>query len=193
MKFELFYPVRPFFVFQGFGQCHPAVCDIYRKQLGLAGHNGLDVRASHGQIVRAAHDGIVTFAGEDGSAGYGVVIRTHDKREYNGGEVHMKSIYWHLKKDGIFVYAGQSVKVGDIIALADNTGLSTGDHLHFGLKPLAQGEADWQWYNVEQNNGYGGAIDPAPYFTGMYADDYASILSKIHSIALQLQALFSRK
>jgi hypothetical protein len=49
---------------------------------------------------------------------------------------------------------------------ADNAGFSTGDHLHFGLKPeFVQEEQPWTRYNVEQDNGYMGAISPAPYFS----------------------------
>ena len=177
MKLQLYYPVLPWTTFQGFGECHPSVCDIYKNQLGLLGHNGIDARAVHGQVVRAAHDGEVTFAGEDGSAGLGVVIRTTEKLEYGNETAYYKTIYWHLKKGSIKVTPGQRVKVGDVIAEADNTGLSTGDHLHFGLKPVYQGEKPWEWWNSEQNNGYKGAIDPAPFLIGKYAED-AYILPK---------------
>lgn len=74
-----------------------------------------------------------------------------------------KTIFWHLKKGTLKVTASQKVKTGDLIAEADNTGMSTGSHLHFGLKPVYQGENAWDWTNADQNNGYKGAIDPAPY------------------------------
>lgn len=147
--FRLYYPVKPWRVTQRFGECHPSVCDVY-KGLGLKGHNGLDVVAPTGTIVRAAHDGIVTFAGEDGSAGYGVVIRTDTEYEYKGSPSYFKSIYWHLLPSGVQVKAGQQVHTGDVIALSDNTGMSTGAHLHFGLKPVYKGEKEWEWSNVEK-------------------------------------------
>lgn len=183
MKLKLFYPTKQWSVFQKFGECHPSVCAIYRG-LGLNGHNGIDAFAKHGQIVRAAHDGTVTFAGEDDSAGYGVVVRTNEKFEYNTTTAYYKTIYWHLQKDGIQVKAGQKVKTGDVLGLADNTGLSTGDHLHFGLKPVYKGETDWQWTNAEQNNGYKGAIDPEPFFTGTHAEDAYIIPKASDQIAL---------
>lgn len=168
-KLKLYYPVKPYVLNQGFGLCLATVCDFY-KSLGLKGHNGEDMYAPDGTIVRASHDGVVTFAGEDGAGGLGVVIRTHNKFAYGQTEAYYKTIYWHLKKDSIVVKVGQSVVVGDVVGLADNTGVSSGSHLHFGLKPVYQGEAEWQWWNAEQENGYKGSIDPSPFWTGEHAE-----------------------
>lgn len=163
---KLYYPCRPFSLNQGFGEN----ANGFYKELGMLGHNGWDLYAPDSTIVRAAHDGIVTFCGHDGSGGLGIVIRTKEPFVYRDGSAYYKTIYWHLKEGSIRVKPDQEVVAGTIIALSDNTGMSTGSHLHFGLKPMAQGEQAWQWYNLEQDNGYQGAIDPLPYFTGEYAD-----------------------
>lgn len=149
-----------------------------------------DLYTVRGQYVRAAHDGIVTFVGSDSKGGWGVEIRTKDPRDYNGKEVYFRTIYWHLIPN-IPVRAGQEVKVGDIIGYADSTGFSTGDHLHFALKPIIVKENE-MWYNVEQDNGYFGAIDPMPYLVGMFAEDYASISNKIKEIADKISELFKK-
>lgn len=188
-KFEIHYPCKPYKVFQKFGECHPSVCHIYKKQLGLDGHNGEDVRAATGTVLRAAHDGVVTFAGEDGSAGYGVVIRTDKQFEYKGKPTYFKSLYWHLLPTGIKVRAGQKVSVGDVIALSDNTGMSTGPHLHFGIKPVYKGEQDWSWWNAEQDNGYKGAIDPSPYWSGFYAEDAKTVYALFMKLVAGLVSL----
>ena len=125
----------------------------------------MDFQANDGDVILAAHDGIVTFTGEDGSGGLGVVIRTKDQFEYKDGQSYFKTIYWHIKAGTFMVHPNDEVKSGQPIAQADNTGMSTGTHLHWGLKPVYQGEQDWQWYNLEQDNGYNGAIDPEPYLS----------------------------
>ena len=187
MKLELFYPIKnPFIITQKFGQ---NLNPIY-KELKMAGHNGWDIVGQTGQIIRAAHDGIVTFTGEDGSGGLGVVIRTLDQREYNDGSAYFKTIYWHCFPGSFLVKAGDIVKCGQPVAKCDTTGAATGAHLHFGLKPMRQGEQDWQWFNLEQDNGYNGAIDPFSYWSGMYAEDYRSFSDQLALIAKKVAELW---
>lgn len=100
-------------------------------------------------------------------------------------KVYAKSIYWHMidsSKDpshrspieGYSAPNGKLIRAGDLLGYADSTGLSTADHLHFGLKPCLPGEPVGTWANVAQNNGYQGAIDPVPYFNGKSATDVNS-------------------
>lgn len=175
-KLELYYPVKPI-VNQYFGGNGD-----YYKSLGLniIGHNGWDFQAFDGQPIYAAHDGVVTFTGEDGKGGLGVIIRTKEQFEdINGDSRFYKSIYWHLKASSFNVKPGDEVKAGHLLAEADNTGLSTGSHLHFGLKPIYQGEADTVWYNSESSNGYLGAVDPKPYFNGYEAKNAQSVITNL--------------
>lgn len=168
MKFTISRPVKRPFVTQVFG----VNGEYYRKNgINVNGHNGQDYVAPHGEPILATHDGTVTYAGGEAKEGVGVVVTTDQKYEYEGKETFFKSIYWHLclptcheGKHKIPVAFGQKVKKGDVIGYANNTGFSTGDHLHFSIKPVAQGESQWTWWNTEQNNGYGGAIDPEPFF-----------------------------
>lgn len=187
-KLSLIYPVsKGTPISQRFGEN----LNPFYKELGLIGHNGVDFAFPMRSPVYATHDGKVVYAGMDGNEGYGVVIRTNETFEYKGEEVYFKSIYWHLLPAGILVKVGQKVETGDLIALGDNTGLSTGSHLHFGLKPQMKGENDWTWLNTEQNNGYFGAISPEPYWSGYYPEDI-KILLKIKSIAEQIINLLSK-
>ena len=199
-EFKIFYPLKnPSRVVQTFGE-NP---EYYSKNIpGLKAHNGWDIVGNHNQKVRATHDGEVVYAGVDSKEGWGVVLRTTEKFDYGAplsftaiNEVYFKTIYWHLIKE-IPVKVGQKVKAGDVIGYADNTGFSTGDHLHFGLKPQQKGENDWTWFNIENENGYFGAIDPAPYFNNYCAEDaqlVISIYSKIAEILKLIINLFFKK
>ena len=183
---KLYYPVRkPVIWNQRFGE---NATSVY-KNLGLIGHNGIDFYALDGFPIYAAHDGVVTYTGHDGSGGLGVVLRGQEGTEY------FKTIYWHLKEGSIKVKPDQQVKTGDLLALADNTGMSTGAHLHFGLKFIAQGEAEWAWFNLNHDNGYLGAIDPEPYFTGIHAIDVkiTSIQEKVVELLKLLIDKLSKK
>lgn len=174
MKLTLKYPLSKLIVTQYFGNRNP-------KYYGWGtGHSGIDLRAPHGTPIYATHDGLAYYE-VDSNQGHGVVVISNDKYDNVtlGKEVKIKTIYWHMvdpDKDPKFtspVYGStlrspKPVKTGDIIGYADNTGNSSGDHLHFGLKPVAEGEAPNVWYNVEQANGYNGAIDPFPFFEEPY-------------------------
>jgi len=179
MKLSLYYPVTPKFISQGFG-----VNGAYYQAHGIdiIGHNGLDMQAKHGQPIYAAHDGDAYYE-IDGNQGEGVVLRTTQMFDFPDGPAFAKTIYWHMvdsNKEPLYtspvkghdaVYGPLRVKAGDLLGYANSTGLSTGDHLHFGFKPCLPGEPVGTWYNVYQTNGYLGAIDPSPYFNGLFASD----------------------
>lgn len=185
-KLRLYNPLKRVTVTQGYGidGTDPKMVEKY-KTLGLKDglHNGVDMVALDGTPVYASHDGRVTFAGYDGSGGLGVVIRTNEQFDYEGSQAYYKTIYWHLKRDSLLVTGGQEIKAGQQIASADNTGFSTGSHLHYSLKPIAKGENDWTWYNIEQSNGLGGNIDPAPYFIPFQQDmEYGQTWEEIKTL-----------
>ncbi len=148
MNPKLFYPIKPIFVNQAFAKN----ANSFYVESGMKGHNGIDLRAVHGQPIYATHDG-VALPQIDDHGGNGIVLVA------DGGEYW--TVYWHLIDDDAVVHSGQRVKAGDLLAYADNTGRSTGDHLHFGL----------EFKDADQNNGYKGYTDPQPYFNGLYAQD----------------------
>lgn len=162
---ELVIPLRAYSLNQGYGleNTWPEMLPVYQSY-GLKGHNGLDLYANTGTPVYAAHNGTVTYCGLDGANGYIVVLKTLEPFNYGNDSAYFKTLYGHLLLP-LPVYVGKKVNCGDLIAYADNTGASSGAHLHFGLKPIRQGEQDWVWWNVEQDNGYNGAIDPTPYIS----------------------------
>ena len=144
---QLELPVMDVSVNQGWGLNYLS----FYKKLGLLGHNGTDLFTYRGCPIRATHDGIVIWAGEDGGGGIGVTIAN----TLSG--LGFKTISYHLLR--VNVKKNQEVKTGDIIGFADNTGIyTTGDHLHFGLKEIFNGAT------LNHNNGYKGAINPEPHF-----------------------------
>ena len=193
----LYKPLHPFTGTQGFGQ---NLISLY-KELGLLGHNGFDaVRGyvngiyyeTEGANVRAAHDGEVIFTGSDSSGGYFVELRTLEMFIDKKGIPHFwKTIYYHLRPI-IKVRAGQKVRVGDILGLADNTGRSNGSHLHFGLKRIAQGINEWTWTTLDYDNGYWGGVDPLPYFDSKTAYEWKIQFEQIMGNILNFIALFQK-
>ena len=86
-------------------------------------HHGTDLRAAYGQDVRAAGDGVVTFAGDRGGYGLTVVV------DHGGG---VETRYAHLSAAD--VKPGTRVRAGEVLARSGNSGRSTGAHLHFEVR-----------------------------------------------------------
>jgi len=88
-------------------------------------HNGLDFAAPAGTAIYAAESGTVIVA--QSMSGYGnTVIIDHG----NG----LWTLYGHIRKGGIKVEKGETVKRGQKIAEVGTTGTSTGNHLHFEVR-----------------------------------------------------------
>lgn len=117
--------------------------DMYSKW-GFPGHNGIDYGIPNGTPVQAAAAGTVAVVAFE-NGGYGNYV----KLAHQDGSTVYYTYYAHLATTQ--VTAGQTVKAGAVIGHSNNTGASTGPHLHFGVK-------------VEgQNPAYKGYVDPAPY------------------------------
>jgi murein DD-endopeptidase MepM/ murein hydrolase activator NlpD len=93
---------------------------IYKKRMF---HNGIDIENKKNTKIVAVASGKVIFASYKGNSGKLVIILHR-----NG----YQSIYAHLGK--IKVKKGQWIKRGDLVGLMGDTGVSTGTHLHFGIR-----------------------------------------------------------
>ena len=122
---------------QGFGE-NP---QIYSR-FGMKGHNGHDYALPTGTPVLAPHDGKIVEATND-PTGYGNYLKIESSSE--------GSVLAHLQKFAVSV--GQQVKEGDVIGYSNNTGFSTGAHLHWGYYRIPRDRA----------NGYAGFIDQTPF------------------------------
>jgi murein DD-endopeptidase MepM/ murein hydrolase activator NlpD len=165
--FELFYPVRipqEAYISQGFGDSP----DFYKEKLGINGHNGIDFACPVGTPVLAAHDGVVTYSGFDKNGGNMIEVCTIEDHILQGVVCRPYTVYCHFNGPAE-KKLGDNVSCGDVLGFSGNTGLSTGPHLHFGLKGNLNGVDPFQ------ENGFKGAIDPSPYFNGIYAGDWKRI------------------
>jgi murein DD-endopeptidase MepM/ murein hydrolase activator NlpD len=116
LKMGFSYPiVGQIWYSSGYGlRFHPIL-----KQLKL--HAGVDTKAYYEPVLSIA-GGIVKTVAWGEKEGFYIVI-THGDFE---------SVYAHLSR--VLVQPGQLVTVGEIIAISGNTGMSSGAHLHFGMK-----------------------------------------------------------
>lgn len=91
-----------------------------------SGHLAIDIAAGQGASIYAADSGVVVFSGP-ASGGYGNMIMIDHGNGY-------QTLYGHLSQ--VNAGCGRSVQKGQIIAIAGNTGKSTGPHLHFEVRYL---------------------------------------------------------
>jgi hypothetical protein len=158
------HPVKKVYITQPWG-----VNKKTYQRFGLLGHNGVDYRTfdENGNWastckVYAPHSGEVLEALNDKN-GYGLYLKLENSK--------FGSILGHNKR--LLVKKGDKVKEGQLVAIGDNTGWSTGPHVHWGLYPKPR----------NRGNGYSGTVDPTPYLKNNEGDNmtdkkYEEIIGK---------------
>jgi murein DD-endopeptidase MepM/ murein hydrolase activator NlpD len=211
MKF-LFKPVKNYWITQKFGEdevcvstkdyktttgkvkgaCPIGTVSLYKHLGMMRGHTGLDITAPTGTKLYASQNGFIEEVQTEVERGLGVGIITDEKFLCDETDVmeHFKIRYWHLQS--ILVKKGQKVKIGDLIGLADNTGYSSGSHLHFELKPVAK-DKNGRWFNVLQDNGFFGAVDAERYMEDIFALDFAGLLKKFQNLSASIAEFIAQK
>jgi len=123
--------------------------DVY-KRFGLNGHDGQDWGMPNGTPLYTPISGIVKEARID-PAGYGHYLRIENSE--------LGVVLAHLKSFNV----GESKEVteGELVGWSNNTGFSTGPHLHFGIYTKPR----------QYQNGYRGYVDPEPFLN----EDMATI------------------
>ncbi|MBI2175683.1 MAG: peptidoglycan DD-metalloendopeptidase family protein [Parcubacteria group bacterium] len=92
------------------------------------GHNGIDLRASPGTLVKAAEEGVVVGIGNTDEQCNGV---SYGKWVLIEHQNNLSTLYAHLSLSRARM--GERVFRGDIIGYSGNTGYTTGPHLHFAV------------------------------------------------------------
>ena len=99
----------------------------YRKRFKRY-HSGIDIGGiGNGKPIYAAYAGVVIRAGPKGKSGYRVGI------EHNVEGRKLYTLYAHGMAKSIRVKVGDKVTAGQHIMDSNNTGESTGPHLHFSI------------------------------------------------------------
>ena len=126
------------------------------KPFGLPGHEGLDFRALNDTPIYAAAAGEVIRVETGPESGpYGIHVRI----QHDHPEAIFKTVYAHFRRATVAV--GDRVIAGQQIGLADNTGNSSGAHLHLTLKRVGQGSP---WMHT------GDIVNPTPYLLDLFPE-----------------------
>ncbi len=126
---------------QGFGE-NPA----NYAQFNLKGHNGIDIGTPNGTLVISPFKGTVTEIGSD-PKGYGNYCKVYDKDQL------CVCLIGHMQQ--VAVSQGQSIVKGQLLGYSNNTGNSTGPHIHFGVY-----KTDASGVRLNSDNGYNGYVNP---------------------------------
>ena len=86
-------------------------------------HQGIDIANSYGTAIYAADGGTVTYSGWQSGYGYLVIV------DHGNG---YQTYYGH--NSSLIVSVGEHVYKGQQVARMGSTGISSGNHCHFGIK-----------------------------------------------------------
>jgi murein DD-endopeptidase MepM/ murein hydrolase activator NlpD len=86
-------------------------------------HNGEDINAPQGTVVRATNEGIIALVGDFFFSGKSIVL-DHGLGLY--------TMYFHL--DEVDVAEGEKISKGAVLGKVGATGRATGPHLHWGMR-----------------------------------------------------------
>lgn len=212
-KPDIFYPIKPHHVNQPWGTYDPK--DY--SQFGFTRHNGLDLALAPDHKISAPFDGQIIR----------VATKENGQWQPNGGGVFVSllsapcafSAFTNTTPDGkiiqlaagtyrilvdflhcqsISVTEGQQVKAGDLLAMGNNTGSTTGPHCHTQWRrevdrvlPAPAGVPTYRllngevWLQDADTNEANNSFDPTPFFNRFYAVDAV----QVHSLLEQLASL----
>jgi hypothetical protein len=102
--------------------------DGLRPDACRSGHCGIDIGEVKGEVVFAAHDGVVERVVDDDTGNEGRYVRLN----HRGGT--LTTSYMHLDSVRAGIHPGVPVKAGDPLGTVGDTGVfHSGPHLHFQI------------------------------------------------------------
>lgn len=209
-RFTFPYPIKPWHINQAWGVFHEDPDhpghSIYER-FGYTLHNGTDVALGADSLIRSPFAGTVVRAatlanGQWQPNGGGIFVSVLSDQPYDfddGKNCFVLADFLHC--DHLLVAEGQHVIPGQPLAVADNTGFSTGPHTHIQLRrervvPAPPNAP--QSYRVRDNtewlvdvdaNQANGSFDPTPYFTNTYVIDDS--LAQARTLLDRIKAAFA--
>ena len=98
-------------------------------------HNGINIKARTGTLVRSIFNGKVLYTGE--LEGYGNLVIIGHGKDYH-------SLYGHLDK--IKVEPNQVVQIGDIVGLTGESGSLVGETLYLEIREKGKPVEPLSWF-----------------------------------------------
>ena len=167
--------------------CPVGYSDFY-KSMGLEGHNGRDNMAWNGEPLYFPVDKTVGWWAKnevDRDGGIGLDIISVMPIKVGLIDTYVKFRFWHLKES--VIKDGQRVLFGQHIGYCDNTGSSSGSHLHWSFKPC-----DKNGQPTKRDNGYLGATDFEPWYSNEFVLDILGVKTKALSAIQEANRLISQ-
>lgn len=164
-----------------YGNTCPGNSVEFYPTIGLDGHNGYDLATVDKENVyfNVVADTKWRTTSEVDTAG-GIVLNVfsidpikvpepegeiaRDLWGKQGGKLHVRFIYVHAKQN--IDRPDKAVTPGAHIQVADSTGASGGNHVHFGFKYV-----DMNGDSLDRTNGYMGYVDPTPFYRNQFILD----------------------
>lgn len=207
--FSPYKPISPLISTQGWGMYDPK--DY--AQFGYDRHNGNDYKLGSDSLARAPFAGTIIRTGNQPTGG-GIFCGLLSAVQYDFSTFTSKTPdgvtvtfptatcyvlmdFLHMKS--LKVVEGQTVKVGDVLGVQDNTGFSTGPHTHIQsrreiLLPAPKDTpASYRYLgnnilmDVDKNDA-NNTFDIAPFWNSLYAKDVPTVADIItvasHGVAV---------
>lgn len=164
MKFELHYIAKPYKQHQGWGVYNKAY-----KKFGFTLHNGEDISQGKDKLIYCPIpcEYYATLWQPDGG-GLVLSLLTDEYYWLDGQKAKVLIDLLHLKEVKV-EKRKRRFEIGEVLAVSDNTGFSTGPHTHIQCRRVI--ERNGLLYDVDKNEA-NNSFDHTRYYNGVYAEDY---------------------
>ncbi len=198
MSPKLYRTMKPQIFSQGWGTFNPTVY----QQFGFTRHNGRDLKLSPSAKIYAPFDYVVARRGYQPEGGGNFVgLISLDSFDFPSftcttpenviipfkeGKYQILSDFLHCQT--ILVNEGDKGHAGDLIAIGDNTGFSTGPHCHQQDRRIIW---DGKVITTVDTNDANNSFDPTQFESTIYAEDIPSTIVSLRQQIAQLMIILS--